>query len=66
VVGFHIGKKEEAARLGRVTKDFSSGKKDRTCCVMKVNSGSGTQVICFEPGEELSGILNARYHQLKV
>jgi hypothetical protein len=66
VAGFHIGKKEEAVRLGRITKDFSSKKKDRNCCVMKVLGEGSAQVICFEPGEELSEILCSRYHQLKV
>jgi hypothetical protein len=66
VVGFHIGKKEEAARLGRITKDFSSKKKDRNCCIMKVDAGNAMQVICFEPGEELTEILSTRYRQLKI
>jgi hypothetical protein len=66
VTGFHIGDPKEAVRLGPITKDFSSNKKDRNCCVMKVPVKGAMQVICFEPGEELSGILCTRYHQLKV
>jgi hypothetical protein len=33
---------------------------------MKVLGEGSAQVICFEPGEELSEILCSRYHQLKV
>jgi hypothetical protein len=66
VVGYYVGRREDAVRLGRITKDFSSGRKECTCCVMKVAQEKGDQVICFEPGEEIAHILDNRYRQLKV
>ena len=66
VVGYHLGKKEDAVRLGKITRDFSSGDQNALCCVMKVGTEKGTQVICFEPGEELAQILKRRYPQLKA
>lgn len=66
VLGYHLGKKEDAVRLGKITKDFSSRRKDVPCCVMKVGTEKETQVICFEPGEELVEILERRYRQLKA
>lgn len=66
VMGYHLGRKEDAARLGMITKDFSSGKSDAVCCVMKVSTGKGIHVICFEPGEDLEKILRRRYPQLKA
>lgn len=66
VLGFHLGRKEDAVRLGKITRDFSSGMDGRTCCVMKVGTEKGAQVICFEPGEELEGILKRRYPMLKA
>lgn len=66
VLGYHLGKKEDAVRLGKITRDFSSGMPDRTCCVLKIGTEKGTHVICFEPGEELEGILKRRYPQLKA
>ncbi len=66
VLGFHLGQKEEAARLGKITRDFSSGQGGRSCCVMKIGTEKGSYVICFEPGEELEGILKRRYPNLKV
>lgn len=66
VLGFHLGRREDAVRLGKITKDFSSGEQGRDCCVMKVGTEKGTHVICFEPGEELTDILNKKYRTLKV
>lgn len=66
VIGYHIGTKEEAVRLGKITRDFSSGEKGAVCCVMKVGTEKGTHVICFEPGEELVQIFKRRYPQLKA
>lgn len=66
VMGYYLGRKEDAVRLGKITKDFSSGTPGAVCCVMKVSTGKGTHVICFEPGEELEQILKRRYPQLKA
>jgi len=66
VLGFHLGRREDAVRLGKITKDFSSRRKDQEVCVLKVGADKGVQVICFEPGEEIAGILNSRYRQLKA
>lgn len=66
VLGYHLGKREDAVRLGKITKDFSSRRKDCTCCVMKVGGEKQTHVICFEPGEEIAEILKRRYGQLKA
>ena len=66
VAGYHLGKKEDAVRLGKITKDYSSHVKGRTCCVIKVNTEKSNQVICFEPGKELEEILEKRYRMLKV
>lgn len=66
VLGFHLGRREDAVRLGKVSRDYSSGEPGRDCCVMKVGTEKGTQVICFEPGEELADILNKKYRILKV
>lgn len=65
VAGYHVGKKENAVRLGKITKDFSSHVEGQTCCVMKVGTEKGTHVICFEPGKELEEILERRYRTLK-
>ncbi|MCI8585418.1 MAG: hypothetical protein HFI92_05875 [Lachnospiraceae bacterium] len=65
VAGYHVGKKEDAVRLGKITKDFSSHVEGQTCCVMKVGTEKGTHVICFEPGKELEEILERRYRTLK-
>lgn len=65
VAGYHVGKKEDAVRLGKITKDFSSHVEGQTCCVMKVGTEKGTNVICFEPGKELEEILERRYRTLK-
>ena len=61
VQGFFLGRKEDAVRMGKITKDFSSGMRDRECCVMKVVTEKGVNVVCFEPGEELAGILRRFY-----
>lgn len=66
VTGYHLGQKEDAVRLGKITGDFSSGESGRTCCVMKFSDEKRTHVICFEPGDELAGILDRRYRTLKV
>ena len=66
VTGYHLGRKEDAVCLGKITRDFSSGSVDAVCCVMKVSTEKGTHVICFEPGEELEHIFRRRYPQLKV
>lgn len=67
VLGYHLGRKEDAVRLGRITKDFSSRQPDAKCCVLKVHTEKGgTEVVCFEPGEELAGILERYYRQLKA
>lgn len=66
VTGYHLGRKEDAVRLGKITKDFSSGESGRTCCVMKIADEKRTHVVCFEPGDELTGILERRYRTLKV
>lgn len=66
VLGYHLGRREDAVRLGRITRDFSSGDRNRDCCVMKVDTEKGTHVICFEPGEELADILIKKYRALKV
>ncbi|HBN55779.1 MAG TPA: hypothetical protein DD414_03305 [Lachnospiraceae bacterium] len=60
--GYHIGRKEEAVRLGAVTRDFSSHRDVDDCCVMKIEN----HVVCFEPGEELINILERQYKTLKV
>ena len=65
VAGYHVGKKEDAVRLGKITRDFSSHVEGQTCCVMKVGTEKGTHVICFEPGKELEEILERRYRTLK-
>ena len=61
-----LGRKEEAVRLGKITRDFSSQAEGRTCCVMKVSTDKGDHVICFEPGSELEEILEKRYRMLKA
>lgn len=66
VMGFHLGRKEDAVRLGKIDRDFSSGRKDCPVCVMKVGLEKGTIVVCFEPGEEIADILDRHYRQLKV
>lgn len=66
VTGYFLGRKENAVRLGRIEKDFSSGEKDALCCVMKISRAEGTEVVCLEPGEELASILKLRYRQLEV
>ena len=66
VAGYHVGKKEDAVRLGRITRDYSSHVEGSICCVMKVNTEKGNHVICFEPGEELVDILEKRYRTLKA
>lgn len=66
VLGYRIGKKEDAVRLGKITRDFSSHVEGRDCCVLKVGTEKGQHVICFEPGEELEEILEKRYRKLKV
>lgn len=66
VLGYHLGRKEDAVRLGKISKDFSSGDPEQICCVMKIGTEKGTYVICFEPGEEIADILDKRYRQLKV
>lgn len=66
VTGYHLGRREDAVRLGKITRDYSSGESGRTCCVMKFEDGKRTHVVCFEPGEELAGILERRYRTLKV
>lgn len=66
VLGYQVGKKEDAVRLGKITRDFSSHVEGRTCCVMKVGTEKGQHVICFEPGEELEEILEKRYRTLKA
>ena len=64
--GFHLGKKEDAVRLGKITRDFSSHQDGCVCCVLKVGTEKGTHVICFEPGEELSEILKQRYRSMMI
>lgn len=66
VAGYHLGRKEDAVRLGKITRDFSSHVEGQSCCVMKVGTEKGTHVICFEPGEELEEILEKRYRTLKA
>lgn len=66
VSGYHLGRKEDAVRLGKITKDFSSQVEGRPCCVMKVSTEKGNHVICFEPGSELEEILEKRYRTLKA
>ncbi len=66
VLGYHLGRKEDAVRLGQITRDYSSHMEGQTCCVMKVGTEKGTHVICFEPGKELEEILDKRYRTLKV
>lgn len=66
VAGYYLGRKEEAVRLGKITRDFSSQAEGRTCCVMKVSTDKGDHVICFEPGSELEEILEKRYRMLKA
>lgn len=66
VVGYHLGKKEDAVRLGKITRDYSSHVEGRRCCVMKVNMEKGEHVICFEPGKELEEILERKYRLLKA
>ncbi len=64
--GYHLGRREDAGRLGKITNDFSSGERGRTCCVMKFEDEKHTHVVCFEPGDELAGILERKYRTLKV
>lgn len=66
VLGYHLGKKEDAVRLGKITRDYSSHVEGHTCCVMKVGTEKGEHVICFEPGAELEEILEKRYRTLKA
>lgn len=66
VLGFCLGQKEEALRLGKITADFSSRVKGREVCVLKAKTEKGTAVVCFEPGEEIAGILNRQYRQLRI
>ena len=66
VVGYHLGKKEDAVRLGKITRDYSSHAEGQRCCVMKVNTEKGEHVICFEPGQELEDILERKYRVLKA
>lgn len=64
--GYHVGKKEEAIRLGKITRDLSSHRADSVCCVMKAETAKGSHIVCFEPGEDLVRILETRYRTLKV
>ena len=64
--GFHLGNREDAIRLGKITRDFSSHQKDSLCCVLKIGTEKGVHVICFDPGEELSQILKLRYRTMQV
>lgn len=66
VTGYYVGKKEDAVRLGRITRDYSSHVEGHTCCVMKINTEKGTHVVCFEPGKDLEDILDKRYRMLEV
>lgn len=66
VAGYHLGRREDAVRLGKITRDFSSHVEGRSCCVLKVGTEKGEHVICFEPGTELEEILEKRYRTLKV
>ena len=66
VLGYHLGKKEDAVRLGKITRDYSSHAEGAVCCVMKVNTEKGEHVICFEPGKDLEEILEKRYRTLKA
>lgn len=66
VAGYHLGQKEDAVRLGKITRDYSSHAEGRPCCVMKVSTEKGNHVICFEPGSELEEILEKRYRTLKA
>lgn len=66
VSGYYLGRKEDAVRLGKITRDFSSHVEGRTCCVLKTSTEKGDHVICFEPGRELEEILEKRYRTLKV
>jgi len=66
VLGYHLGQKEDAVRLGKITRDYSSHVEGRTCCVVKVGTEKGVHVVCFEPGEELKEILEKKYRMLKA
>lgn len=66
VLGYHLGKKEDAVRLGKITRDYSSHIEGQSCCVMKVHTDKGEHVICFEPGQELEEILERKYRMLKA
>lgn len=66
VAGYHLVRKEDAVRLGKITRDYSSHEEGRSCCVMKVGTEKGNHVICFEPGKELEEILEKRYRTLKA
>lgn len=63
--GYYLGKKEDAG-LGKITRDFSSRSENCTVCILKIGTEKGWHVVCFEPGEELSEILNRKYPQLRV
>ena len=64
--GFHLGSKEDAVRLGKITRDFSSHQDGAVCCVLKIGTEKGSHVICFEPGEELTEILKQRYRSMQI
>lgn len=66
VSGYHLGRKEDAVRLGKITRDFSSHQADASVCVMKVSTEKGVHVVCLEPGEELAEILKMRYRSIQV
>ncbi len=66
VLNYHAGRKEDAVRLGRITRDYSSGEAGAPCVVMKVEKDQKQEVVCFEPGEEMLGILRMRYRQLEI
>lgn len=66
VQGFFLGRREDAVRWAKVSKDFSSRRAGQECCVMKVATEKGVQVVCFEPGEELAGILRRFYRPQMV
>ena len=60
--GYHIGRKEDAVRLGSVTRDFSSHRDTDDCCVIKIEN----HVVLFEPGADFIKILERQYKTLKV
>ena len=60
--GYHIGRKEDAVRLGSVTRDFSSHRDADDCCVIKIEN----HVVLFEPGADFIKILERQYKTLKV